>query len=316
MLISKLRFKFEMKPEIYLPKAVKVLTGLDLTRNYEEVIRSVFDHVKNVGTMVVTYNPGKSIIRARPMGDAESRFTKASDFSFKPQDLNKEFQRASTPNRTMFYGATVREGLKTNEIDSPRLITLAESMPWIRNKSVSGVKRLAYGKWISKDPLQLLAVVNHRGFHGVNSFAEEVYEAFLKNLSFHDLDYQKAVLGFHDFLACEFSKEISHSLEYQISAIYTEMMCNHPNIDGVIYPSFRMEGQGLNVAIKPESMDKLGLFAAGESLIYKNKDQIMVGNSASIILDGNTHEFEMKEDEKHIEEVLKIIGVSSIDDLK
>ncbi|WP_158857435.1 hypothetical protein [Lunatibacter salilacus] len=52
-----------MKPEIYLPKAVKMLSRLDLTRNYEEVIRSVFDHVKNVGTMVVTYNAGKGILR-------------------------------------------------------------------------------------------------------------------------------------------------------------------------------------------------------------------------------------------------------------
>jgi hypothetical protein len=304
-----------MKPEIYLPKAVDILGRLDLDRNYEEVIRSVFDHVKNVGTMVVTYNPGKSIIRARPMGDAEPRFTKAADFSFKPQHLNWEFQRASTPNRTMFYGATVRKGLKDGEIDIARLIALAESMPWIRDKSVSGVKKLAYGKWISKEPLQLLAVVNNKGFHGVNSFAEEVYQAFIKDLSFHDLGYQRAVFGFHDFLAREFSKEIMHPLEYQVSASYTDMMCNHSNIDGILYPSFRMEGQGLNIAIKPESMDKLGLYAAGEFLIYKNKDQIMVGNCASIKLDGNTLEFEMNEDEKHLDECLKIIGVRSIDEL-
>lgn len=71
-----------MNPQNYLPKAVKILSRLDLTRNYDEVIRSVFDQVFNVGTLVVTYNPGKSIIRARPMGKAEPRFTKAADFSF------------------------------------------------------------------------------------------------------------------------------------------------------------------------------------------------------------------------------------------
>lgn len=304
-----------MKPEIYLPKAVKILSGLDLTRNYEEVIRSVFDHVKNVGTMVVTYNPGKGILRARPMGEGEPRFSTVSDFSFKPQHLNREFQRASTPRRTMFYGSTVREGLKSGEIDSPRLISIAESIPWIRDKTISGIRKIAYGKWITQKPLELLAIVNNKGFHGVNSFAEEVYQAFLKNLSIHSLEYQRAVLAFFDFLAGEFSKDINHPLEYQISAIYTDLMCNHPNIDGILYPSFRMEGQGLNFAIKPESMRKLGLFAVGESIIYKNKDQMMVGNSASLVLDGETMNFEMNEDEKHLDEVLKIIGVKSLDEL-
>ncbi|WP_194775287.1 hypothetical protein [Pararhodonellum marinum] len=304
-----------MKPEIYLPKAVKILGRLDLTRNYEEVIRSVFDHVKNVGTMVVTYNAGKGILRARPMGDGEPRFSTVSDFSFKPQHLNREFQRASTPRRTMFYGSTVREGLKPGEIDTPRLITLAESMPWIRDKTLSGIKKIAYGKWITQEPLELLAIVNNKGFHGVNSFSEEVYQAFLNNLNAHSLEYRNAILSFYDYMALEFSKEIKNSLDYQVSAIFSDMMCNHPNIDGVLYPSFRMEGQGLNIAIKPESMRKLGLYAAGEFLIYKNKDQIMVGNCASIKLDGNTAEFEMNEDEKHLDEVLKIIGVKSLDEL-
>ncbi|GHB24501.1 hypothetical protein [Mongoliitalea lutea] len=304
-----------MKPEIYLPKAVKILSRLDLTRNYEEVIRSVFDHVKNVGTMVVTYNAGKGILRARPMGDGEPRFSTVSDFSFKPQHLNREFQRASTPRRTMFYGSTVREGLKPGEIDTPRLITLAESMPWIRDKTVSGIKKIAYGKWITQEPLELLAIANNKGFHGVNSFSEEVYQAFLNNLNAHSLEYRNAILSFYDYMALEFSKEIKNSLDYQVSAIFSDMMCNHANIDGILYPSFMMEGQGLNIAIKPESMKKLGLFAAGESLIYKNKDQMMVGNSASIVLDRKTMNFEMNEDEKHLDEVLKIIGVKSLDEL-
>lgn len=305
-----------MKPEIYLPKAVKILQNLNLEYINEEIIRYVLKGVVGLGTMVVTYNPGKGILRARPMGDGESRFSTVSDFSFKPQHLNREFQRASTPSRTMFYGSTVREGLKTGEIDTARVIALAESMPWIRDKTVSGIRKIAYGKWINQEPLELLAIVNNKGFHGVNSFSEEVYQGFLKSLNAHSPEYRNAILGFYDYMAQEFSKEIKSPLDYQVSAIFSDMMCNHHNIDGILYPSFRMEGQGLNIAIKPESMDKLSLYAAGEFLIYKNKAQIMVGNCASIKLDGNTLEFEMNEDDKHLDEVLKIIGVSSIDDLK
>ena len=138
----------------------------------------------------------------------------------------------------------------------------------------------------------------------------------MKNLSTTSSEYQKAIIDFHDFMSKEFSKEIKTSLHYQISAIYSEMMCNHSSIDGILYPSFRMEGQGLNLAIKPESMGKLGLFAAGEFIVYKNRDQIAIGNSASIALDGKTEEFEMNEEEKDIAKWLEIIGVKSIEDLK
>ena len=171
-----------MKPETFLPKAVKILEKLDLSMDYEDLITSIFDKVKNMGVMVVTYNPGKELIRARPMEDGEKRFTMIKDFSFKPQHLNYRYQRASTPNRTMFYASTIRDNPRPGEIDIARVIGLAESIPWIRDKSNSGLMIIAYGNWVTHEPLELIAIVNNKGFHEVNSFAKEIYEKLIHNL--------------------------------------------------------------------------------------------------------------------------------------
>ena len=50
-----------------------------------------------------------------------------------------------------------------------------------------------------------------------------------------------------------------------------------------------MAGEGINVAIKPESVSKLKLVHVGECTLYKNKKQIFVGNDtvAKINEDGS-----------------------------
>lgn len=268
-----------------------------------------------MGLMIVTFGKDKSLIRARPMLPGEQRFNTKDDFSFKPQWLNTTYQRASTPNRTMFYASTIREDLPQGEFDSARVIGLAESMPWIRDKSVSGLRKIAYGKWSTHEPLNLVAIVNKTGYHEVNSFSKEIYNAFISNISIYPEELKNSLLGFHDLLANEFSKDVNSHTEYQISAIFSELICNDFKIDGILYPSFRMEGKGLNVAIKPESMFKLGLYVAGEFNVYKLKENTVLGYGASIELDGKTEQFEMIDEERDVNEYLKILGVKSIEEL-
>lgn len=132
-----------------LKKAISILQNLDLLKDYSEVIVSVFKNSWALPVFGVNFQPGEEFIRARPMGIYESRFTKKDDFSFKPQEYNKSFQRASTPNRTMFYAASNRDKLSPKDLFSARLVSLAESMEWVRNKQESGIRKIAYGKWKS-----------------------------------------------------------------------------------------------------------------------------------------------------------------------
>lgn len=299
-----------------LEKIEKILNQLDLTLDYGEVIHQLLSNLGFIGVMKVTFGEGKPLIRARPMLPSESRFKTKDDFSFKPQRFNKTFQRASTPNRTMFYASTVRENLPPWEFDKTRIIGLAESMPWIRDKSLSGLRKIAYGKWLVHEPIYLIAIVNKTGYHNVNSFSREIYSHFLEKSSKFSEGSKNGIIRFHDFLANQFSKEVDIHLEYQISAFFSEIICNDLQTDGIMYPSFRMDGNGLNVAIKPNSMYKLGLYAAGECNVFKVKDQIVVGNSASVLLDGRTETFEMVEENNDAERYLKMLGINTIEELK
>lgn len=298
-----------------LKKAISILETLDLSLDYTELITSIFKNSWALPAFGVNFPCGEEFIRARPMGINEKRFHMKDDFSFKPQDFNQTFQRASTPNRTMFYAASNRAEVSVKDLFSARIIGLAESMEWIRNKNQTGIRKIAYGKWISDEPLNLMAIVNQTNYHEINPFVKAVYDDFMGAIVKFPIEVQKEFLYFQDFMATQFSKEVNCHLDYQISSIFSEIKCNQSNIDGILYPSFRLDGQGINVAIKPESMHKLSLHAAGEFNIYKNGEKITVGNCASIKLDGATNYFIMNKDEEDIEECLKIIGVSSIDDL-
>ena len=77
------------------------LKQLDLSTYPKDEIMSLFNQVGKIGYVIVTFHRGKSVMRARLNYNGE-RFEKKSDYSFKPQNFNKTYQRASTPNQTMF----------------------------------------------------------------------------------------------------------------------------------------------------------------------------------------------------------------------
>lgn len=298
-----------------LKKALSILNNLDLSHDYSDVITSIFQNCWALPAFGVNFQVGEEFIRARPMNPNETRFNKKSDFSFKPQEFNNSFQRASTPRRTMFYAASNRAKISAKDLFSARLVSLAESMKWVRDMQESGIRKIAYGKWVSNEPLNLVTIVNQHLYHEVNPFVKAVFDDFMVAIKKFPAEVQSEFLCFQDFMAIQFSKEIKSHLDYQISSVFTEIKCNQSNIDGILYPSFRMDGKGVNIAIKPDSMHKLDLLATGEFNIYKNKDRTVVGNCASVKLDGKTDVFEMIEDEQDLQECLEKLEVKSIEEL-
>ena len=59
------------------------------------------------------------------------------------------------------------------------------------------------------------------------------------------------------YISDEFSKKITNNNEYLITATITKDIIENRGIDGIIYPSVRMNGQaGLNIAISPSATNK------------------------------------------------------------
>ena len=298
-----------------IDKIIEKFKQLDLSKYPYTEIKGLFNKVGPVGAVIVTFHKGKSVMRARPNGDKE-RFEKKADFSFKPQEFNKTYQRASTPNETMFYATSVPDKLEEGELDNMRIIGITETIPMLRDKSKSGFQKISFGRWVVQEDLNLMAIVHHESYYKESNYTRELVNAYKGFIEQYPKELIDKSLKFQDYLASEFAKEdIRADYDYMISAIFTEIITAQ-GLDGILYPSVRTAGQGFNIAITPKATEKLALYVAGECSIYKFKDQIVVGNDAIVELDGKQTEFKLIDKENHEQLLLEKIGVKSIDELK
>ncbi|WEK34677.1 MAG: RES family NAD+ phosphorylase [Candidatus Pseudobacter hemicellulosilyticus] len=288
---------------------------LDLSTYPKGKIMSLFKQVGKVGYVVVTFHRGKSVMRARPNYNGE-RFEKKSDYSFKPQENNKTYQRASTPNETMFYAATLPDNLQPGELNNMRVIGVAETIPMLRDKTKSGYQKISFGRWYVHEDIHLLAIIQNEKYSAESSYTKELADAYREFIAVTPKEVLDRSLAYTAFLAEEFSKEeISGDYDYMISALFSELVIQR-GLDGVLYPSVRVGGRGFNIAITPDATKKLRLYVAGECSLYKLKDHTVVGNDAIVELKGTEEQFQLVDIERYERECLAQLGISSIEDLK
>ena len=254
------------------------LEALDLSQYPYFEIRELIREFGKVGFIIFTLHPGKTITRARCDGNLKT----VSDLSYKPQQYNKQCQRASTPMRTMFYGCIVPE--EQNIIDT-RFISACESSSLIREgMETSGEQTITFGKWEVIEDIHLLVVIHKDYFHDAdNSLLGELkiaYEDFLMKYP----DTAKDIDISAKYFAKEFSKKNEDGFDYNylISAIFTEVVTTDHAFDGVMYPSVQAEGQlGFNVAITPDAVDKkMKLVVAYETQIKKIGEKVNIGGKS------------------------------------
>ncbi|TVR85147.1 MAG: RES domain-containing protein [Saprospirales bacterium] len=301
-----------MKP---IHQSIEALKNLELSKYPRDEIQSIFNEIGRIGFVEVIFHKGKVILRSRPNYNGE-RFEKKSDYSFKPQECNKTYQRASTPHSTMFYGTVVPEKIQPGELDNMRVIGIAETIPMMKDNQQSGYQKISFGKWVVAEDIRLIAIVYKESFSKESSYTKELADAYKGFLYSTSLENQERSLSFTSFLADEFSKEkISGDYEYMISALFSELVIQK-GLDGVLYPSVRVSGRGFNIAITPEATNKLKLIAAGECSVYKLREDTVVGNDAIVELDGTEETFILRDIERNEKEYLARLGVTSIEDLR
>lgn len=297
-----------------ITEIIERLKNLDLKTYPKAEIESLFDKIGKIGHIQVVFHAGKEMIRARP-NDVGERFEKRSDYLFKPQNRNTTFQRASTPDRTMFYATVVPDNLEPGELDNMRVIGLAETFPFLKDKTKSGYQKISFGKWVVTEDIHLIAIIQKDKYYQESGYTRELADGYGFFIQTVPEIIRDRSLAFTTFLADEFSKDIIRGdFDYLISALFTENVVNR-GFDGVLYPSVQVGGKGFNVAIKPEATKKLMLTVAGECSIYKLREQIVMGNDAIALLNGSETEFKLVDIDRKEKECLEILGVRSIEDL-
>jgi hypothetical protein len=99
----------------------------------------------------------------------------------------------------------------------------------------------------------------------------------------------------NNFLSDEFSKFVGENEDYKylISSTFAQK-CAQNGFDGVLYPSVRTMGLGLNVAIKPSSVDeKMELISVLDCKVFKRQKKVIMNNLAFCDVSEGNENFEL-----------------------
>jgi hypothetical protein len=300
--------------------ALDQLRQLDPSSNPYEEVKQLIAELRPFGCIAVNLLPGKTIIRAR-QNEKDERFFSKCQLTYKPQQFNETYQRASTPNQTMFYGSVIPDIVERNELDNARIISSAETLEWLVDRGTKGIRKITFGRWQVVKPIKLFAVVQHESFRTNNHYTKELYEAFI-NTSKNNPEIEEQTIAITDFFANEFAKPVSsdNHLEYIKSATFAETIIDSSGLDGVFYPSVKTKGDGFNIALRPDIADThLELLVAGECTLYKYYDQSVFDNETAVILNPNQTNFTFHQlnSSYHAgqEKCLEKLGLKSVDEL-
>ena len=264
-----------------LELAISRLKILNLSAYPTGQLFALFKEFGDTGIIEYKLHKGKHILRARPDNN-DGPFLTRSMLSFKPQEHNKTYQRASSPNRTMFYGSIIPDEIDNGDLDNERFIVTMEAIKWLRDNSTCGYKKITYSKWEVTSDIKLFAVLHKKEYYSANSKTRKLIDEYNEFIAGYPAK-QKASQLAAEFLAEEFGKEeCEPDYNYLLSAHFTEFITSM-GFDGVLYPSVRVGGRGYNIAFTPDTANnKIKLIVAGECSIYKRFKNSLIDNETVV----------------------------------
>lgn len=289
---------------------VSNLKELTLSSYPVKEIKSLLEKFGVIGIIKIQLNEGKSIIRARP--NENEPFNKISELSYKPAKYNTRYQRASTPNTTMFYGCIVPYIIVNGEPDNEKVTAIYEVSKLLRQGIIEGEEKITFSHWKVTKSIPLVAIVYHRDFSNKSSHTRELYYAYQEYLR-NNPNYRDNSKIVTEFIASEFAKNnITDDYDYLITALFTEMVLSM-GLAGVYYPSVSVNGKGFNVAIDPHFVENnMEPVFAGECTLYKKGNCIVLDNDTICELNAEIKDFTFRPIESWLhqgrEECYKILN--------
>lgn len=229
-----------------------------MEQNIHEIVRILFEGV-SAAPIGVLIKPNNTIIRS--VYGHGHRMVK--ELSYRPVADCKEYQRASIPGETVFYGCMgehIQNGEDwNNEIRRAMIMCAAESSPLLREgmcKEDAECRTLS--QWNVKRSLKAICFITDETFAGRSSYDvdkfREIYKTKVPYISEEQRCWMRRISN-------EFTKQVHSAEEYEFTAklchyLLQEYKVNGKKIDAIIYPSVQTQGElGVNVAISKESAD-------------------------------------------------------------
>ncbi len=206
----------------------------------------------NLPILGTKYGAGTSIYRIRLIEEGED-IKYEDELSYKPAHLNREYMRASIPNKTMFYGVVSYEYLTSV------LGCLAETCDCLRNESTPP-KKYTYiiSEWKVVEDLTLFAIINLIPEMNKSSLFQEAAKGFDDIISDYGLEELQGLMVFMNHQLC---KSANVESDYWIPAVFTDKVLSNFDFayDGIIYESTQSIDLNLKevkcVALLPNAAD-------------------------------------------------------------
>ena len=207
--------------------------------------------------------------RINPIG---KELTHVSQLRYPPSDCCYEYGRANLPGHPMFYCCSFATDIDAPE---PRYTSLLETSKFVWDKSSKGVERSTCTRWDVVEKLNLLALPFSSNYE--RTFFDIVQIQNEWNVEKQKVDINQDALNLINYMSDEIAKDVDNPLDYFKIAnfIYYVLHINTKtkDSDGIIYPSVAAGGEGFNIVLKPEAVDKKLRFY-GASLCYLIKDKM------------------------------------------
>lgn len=234
--------------------------------NREQLLNILESFKDDIPLMPILLLKDQRVLRTRP--NEEDVFGFIHELSYPPAEFART-DRASLSGSPMFYATAFTKNVNKT-LAYPRIVSAIEAMSLLRTKKMGGIKCMTQSVWYVKSPIHLFA------FPFSNKYKRACEEIGILNDG-----WKSCVLNHHSKESIEFftyigdlMAETNASCLYDITATCVDYILAHFNFDGIIYPSVPVEGQGLNICLKPSVVDDNIEFAdAVIEVIFKSGDQ-------------------------------------------
>ena len=197
---------------------------------------------------------------------------KQESFGCKKAKDVKDFQRASIPHESVFYGSVGDNGVEDGD-----MIALLETSKLHRNNIEKGREQIAVSHWLVTKDIDMALICHNRVFSGAISGSTLNAMQFNYQRKLPEYDKNVNVIREFDILAefvsSQFAKRIQEgdNAQYMISAFFAHnSLSTEP---GIIYPSTQVDGKlGFNVVLTPQTVkNNLSFCGAEWRVLYKAK---------------------------------------------
>jgi hypothetical protein len=245
---------------------------------YEKIIWEFF-LIGHLPVIVVPLGKNTKVIRSRTHDDGQDFFRKISDVTAPPAKYISSFARCNRPNQRKFYCSETRPTSYSE---------LANS--WFASRNIGDQLNVTVTRWIVQKNFSVIIIPIPDIAKREHDFEKSLGKYYDTDIQSFTNEYKEFCFEFFNFLSSKYKEKIyEDKFTYLITTAYANVALKLSNADGIIYPSVRLEKEGLNFCFNEAFIDNLKLASVHrDTLEYKLENGVRRFHEAAPRIDAKS----------------------------